>query len=403
MSLLSGKKILLGISAGIAAYKTATLVRAFIKAGADVKVVMTPASKDFVTPLTLSTLSKNPVHSSFTNPDDDNETWNNHVELGLWADLLIIAPATANTLSKMAHGVCDNLLLAAYLSAKCPVYFAPAMDLDMYKHPSTLESFKALQNFGNIMIPATSGELASGLVGEGRMAEPDDIVAFLENDILSKSPLRGKKVLITAGPTYEAIDPVRFIGNHSSGKMGFEIAKAAANLGAEVILISGPTHQKLSHSFVTIIPVTSAEEMYNAAHSFFKTVDIAILAAAVADYKPKIAATEKIKKKEKTLSLELEKTKDILASLGHIKEKQFLVGFALETNNEIENAKGKLKAKNLNLIVLNSLKDKGAGFKSDTNKVTLIDCNETITTFDLKSKEAVAVDILNAIINQLHA
>ncbi|WP_417213790.1 bifunctional phosphopantothenoylcysteine decarboxylase/phosphopantothenate--cysteine ligase CoaBC [Bizionia sp.] len=403
MSLLSGKKILLGISAGIAAYKTATLVRAFIKAGADVKVVMTPASKDFVTPLTLSTLSKNPVHSSFTNPDDDNETWNNHVELGLWADLLIIAPATANTLSKMAHGVCDNLLLATYLSAKCPVYFAPAMDLDMYKHPSTLESFKALQNFGNIMIPATSGELASGLVGEGRMAEPDDIVAFLENDILSKSPLRGKKVLITAGPTYEAIDPVRFIGNHSSGKMGFEIAKAAANLGAEVILISGPTHQKLSHSFVTIIPVTSAEEMYNAAHSFFKTVDIAILAAAVADYKPKIAATEKIKKKEKTLSLELEKTKDILASLGHIKEKQFLVGFALETNNEIENAKGKLKAKNLNLIVLNSLKDKGAGFKSDTNKVTLINRNETITTFDLKSKEAVAVDILNAIINQLHA
>ncbi|WP_417238183.1 bifunctional phosphopantothenoylcysteine decarboxylase/phosphopantothenate--cysteine ligase CoaBC [Bizionia sp.] len=403
MSLLSGKKILLGISAGIAAYKTATLVRAFIKAGADVKVVMTPASKDFVTPLTLSTLSKNPVHSSFTNPDDDNEIWNNHVELGLWADLLIIAPATANTLSKMAHGVCDNLLLATYLSAKCPVYFAPAMDLDMYKHPSTLESFKALQNFGNIMIPATSGELASGLVGEGRMAEPDDIVAFLENDILSKSPLRGKKVLITAGPTYEAIDPVRFIGNHSSGKMGFEIAKAAANLGAEVILISGPTHQKLSHSFVTIIPVTSAEEMYNAVHSFFKTVDIAILAAAVADYKPKIAATEKIKKKEKTLSLELEKTKDILASLGHIKEKQFLVGFALETNNEIENAKGKLKAKNLNLIVLNSLKDKGAGFKSDTNKVTLINRNETITTFDLKSKEAVAVDILNAIINQLHA
>ncbi|OBX22791.1 MULTISPECIES: bifunctional phosphopantothenoylcysteine decarboxylase/phosphopantothenate--cysteine ligase CoaBC [Bizionia] len=403
MSLLSGKKILLGISAGIAAYKTATLVRAFIKAGADVKVVMTPASKDFITPLTLSTLSKNPVHSSFTNPDDDNETWNNHVELGLWADLLIIAPATANTLSKMAHGICDNLLLATYLSAKCPVYFAPAMDLDMYKHPSTLESFRALQSFGNIMIPATSGELASGLVGEGRMAEPEDIVSFIENDILSKSPLHGKKVLITAGPTHEAIDPVRFIGNHSSGKMGFEIAKAAANLGAEVILISGPTHQKLSHSFVTIIPVTSAEEMYNAAHTYFKTVDIAVFAAAVADYKPKIAATEKIKKKEKTLSLELEKTKDILASLGHIKEKQFLVGFALETNNEIENAKGKLKAKNLNLIVLNSLKDKGAGFKSDTNKVTLIDRNETITTFDLKSKEAVAVDILNAIINQLHA
>lgn len=402
MSILSGKKILLGISAGIAAYKTASLVRCFIKAGADVKVVMTPASKEFITPLTLSTLSKHPVNSSFTNPDDDNETWNNHVELGLWADLFIIAPATANTLSKMANGVCNNLLLATYLSAKCPVYFAPAMDLDMYKHPSTLASFKALQSFGNIMIPATSGELASGLIGEGRMAEPEDIVAFIEHDILGKLPLCGKKVLITAGPTYEAIDPVRFIGNHSSGKMGFEIARAAANLGAEVILISGPTHQKLQHSLVQIIPVISAEEMYNAAHDFFKTIDIAILAAAVSDYKPKEVANQKIKKAEKTLSLELEKTKDILASLGAIKRHQFLVGFALETNNEIENAKGKLKAKNLNLIVLNSLKDEGAGFKSDTNKVTLIDANETLTTFDLKSKEAVASDILNAIINQLH-
>ncbi|SFN79412.1 phosphopantothenoylcysteine decarboxylase / phosphopantothenate--cysteine ligase [Bizionia echini] len=403
MSLLSGKKILLGISAGIAAYKTATLVREFIKAGADVKVVMTPASKDFITPLTLSTLSKNPVYSSFTNLDDDNETWNNHVELGLWADLFIIAPATANTLSKMAHGVCDNLLLATYLSAKCPVYFAPAMDLDMYKHPSTVETFKILKGFGNAMIPATSGELASGLVGEGRMAEPEDITTFIENDILNKLPLRNIKVLITAGPTYEAIDPVRFIGNHSSGKMGYEIAKAAANLGAEVILISGPTHQILKHRSVKIIPVISAEEMYNAVHTHFKTIDIAILAAAVSDYKPKNVANQKIKKKEKTLSLELEKTKDILASLGQMKDKQFLVGFALETNNEIENAKGKLKSKNLNLIVLNSLKDKGAGFKSDTNKVTIIDENETITTFNLKSKEAVAVDILNAIINKLHA
>ncbi|EGV42381.1 bifunctional phosphopantothenoylcysteine decarboxylase/phosphopantothenate--cysteine ligase CoaBC [Bizionia argentinensis JUB59] len=403
MSILSGKKILLGISAGIAAYKTASLVRAFIKAGADVKVVMTPASKEFITPLTLSTLSKHPVHSTFTNPDDDNETWNNHVELGLWADLFIIAPATANTLSKMANGTSDNLLMATYLSAKCPVYFAPAMDLDMYKHPSTLESFKVLQSFGNIIIPATSGELASGLIGEGRMAEPEDILSFIENDILEKSPLRGKKVLITAGPTYEALDPVRFIGNHSSGKMGFEIAKAAANLGAEVILISGPTHEKITHSYVQVIPVTSAEEMYNAAHRYFKDMDVAILAAAVSDYKPKFASTEKIKKKEKTLSLELEKTKDILASLGAIKENQFLVGFALETNNEIENAKGKLKAKNLNLIVLNSLKDKGAGFKSNTNKVTLIDNQGTLTTYDLKSKEDVAVDILNVIIKQLHA
>ncbi|TYB79665.1 bifunctional phosphopantothenoylcysteine decarboxylase/phosphopantothenate--cysteine ligase CoaBC [Bizionia myxarmorum] len=402
MSILSGKKILLGISAGIAAYKTATLVRGFIKAGADVKVVMTPASKDFITPLTLSTLSKNPVHSTFTNLENENETWNNHVELGLWADLFIIAPATANTLSKMANGVCDNLLLATYLSAKCPVYFAPAMDLDMYKHPSTLESFRVLQSFGNIMVPATSGELASGLVGEGRMAEPEDIVSFIENDILEKSPLRGKKVMITAGPTYEALDPVRFIGNHSSGKMGFELAKAATNLGAEVILISGPTHQKLQHNFVQIIPVTSAEEMYKAAHEHYASVDIAILAAAVSDYKPKQVATQKIKKTENTLSLELEKTQDILASLGRIKTNQFLVGFALETNNEIENAKGKLKAKNLNLIVLNSLQDKGAGFKSDTNKVTLIDQDENCTAFDLKSKEAVAADILNAIIKQMH-
>ncbi|MGY0392104.1 bifunctional phosphopantothenoylcysteine decarboxylase/phosphopantothenate--cysteine ligase CoaBC [Bizionia sp. KMM 8389] len=403
MSILSGKKILLGISAGIAAYKTATLVRGFIKAGADVQVVMTPASKDFVTPLTLSTLSKHPVHSSFTDPENDNETWTNHVELGLWADLLVIAPATANTLSKMANGVCDNLLLATYLSAKCPVYFAPAMDLDMYKHPSTLASFNCLEEFGNIMIPATSGELASGLVGEGRMAEPEDIVKFIEQDILNKLPLRGKKVLITAGPTYEALDPVRFIGNHSSGKMGFEIAKAAANLGAHVILVSGPTHQKLTHSQVQIIPVTSAEEMYQAAHVHFKYVDIAILAAAVSDYKPKTVASQKIKKKDKTLSLELEKTKDILASLGKDKKHQFLVGFALETNNEIENAKGKLKAKNLDLIVLNSLRDAGAGFKSDTNKITLIDTNETLTTFDLKTKEAVASDILNAITKHIHA
>ncbi|MDO5970190.1 bifunctional phosphopantothenoylcysteine decarboxylase/phosphopantothenate--cysteine ligase CoaBC [Flavivirga aquimarina] len=410
MSILSGKNILLGISAGIAAYKTASLVRLFIKAGANVKVVMTPASKDFITPLTLSTLSKHPVYSSFTNEEDampagrqDNATWNNHVDLGLWADVFIIAPATANTLSKMASGTSDNLLLATYLSAKCPVYFAPAMDLDMYKHPSTASSFNTLKAFGNIMIPATSGELASGLVGEGRMAEPEDIVTFIENDILDKLPLKGKKVLITAGPTYEAIDPVRFIGNHSSGKMGFEIAKAAANLGAEVVLVTGPTHQKVSHTLIQVIPVISAQDMYESVHTYYKDVDIAILSAAVADFKPKEVASQKIKKKDPTLTLELEKTKDILASLGAIKNNQYLVGFALETNDELKNAKGKLKRKNLNLIVLNSLKDKGAGFKSNTNKVTFIDDKETITAFKLKSKAEVAKDLLNKIIEQIHA
>ncbi|GAA3589068.1 bifunctional phosphopantothenoylcysteine decarboxylase/phosphopantothenate--cysteine ligase CoaBC [Flavivirga amylovorans] len=403
MSILSGKNILLGITAGIAAYKTASLVRLFIKAGANVKVVMTPASKDFITPLTLSTLSKHPVYSSFTNEDDDNATWNNHVDLGLWADVFVIAPATANTLSKMASGTSDNFLLATYLSAKCVVYFAPAMDLDMYKHPSTIASFKTLKEYGNIMIPATSGELASGLVGEGRMAEPEDIIGFIENDILDKLPLKGKKILITAGPTHEAIDPVRFIGNHSSGKMGFEIAKAAANLGAEVILVTGPTHQKVSHTLIQTIPVVSAQDMYESVHSYFQDVDIAVLSAAVADFKPKEVASQKIKKNQPTLTLELEKTKDILASLGAIKKTQYLVGFALETNDELENAKGKLKRKNLNLIVLNSLNDKGAGFKSDTNKVTFIDNKEVITEFKLKSKAEVAKDLLNKIIEQIHA
>jgi phosphopantothenoylcysteine decarboxylase/phosphopantothenate--cysteine ligase len=398
MSVLSGKKILLGITAGIAAYKTASLVRLFIKLGADVKVVMTPASKDFITPLTLSTLSKNPVHSTFFDKEDENEIWNNHVDLGLWADYFLIAPATANTMSKMANGTCDNLLLATYLSAKCPVYFAPAMDLDMYIHPSTKETLDKLHAFGNIIIPATSGELASGLVGEGRMAEPEDIVSFIENDILSKLPLRGKKVLITAGPTYEAIDPVRFIGNHSSGKMGFAIANAVANLGAEVILISGPSHQQINHSFVKRIDVITADEMYNEAHNYFNDVDIAILAAAVADYKPKNVAHQKIKKKDSSLTIELTPTKDILASLGLIKKHQFLVGFALETNNEIENAKNKIKRKNLDAIVLNSLQDKGAGFATNTNKITIIDKNFNEKPFELKSKAEVAKDIVNEII-----
>jgi phosphopantothenoylcysteine decarboxylase/phosphopantothenate--cysteine ligase len=403
MSILSGKKVLLGITAGIAAYKTASLVRLFIKAGAEVKVIMTPASKDFITPLTLSTLSKNPVHSSFTNEEDENAVWTNHVELGLWADLMLIAPATANTLSKMVSGNSDNLLLGTYLSAKCPVYFAPAMDLDMYKHPSTTNSFEQLQKFGNIMIPSTSGELASGLVGKGRMAEPEDIISFIEKDILGKLPLRGKKVMITAGPTYEAIDPVRFIGNHSSGKMGFELARAAANLGAEVTLIAGPNNQHLTHASVTIVDVVSAEDMYNAAHESYPTADIAILSAAVADFKPKDIANQKIKKADATLEITLVKTKDILASLGAIKKSQFLVGFALETNNELENAKGKLTRKNLDMIVLNSLNDTGAGFGKPTNKVTIIDKKMNTLAFGLKSKAEVAIDIFNEIIKRIHA
>ena len=412
MSVLSGKKILLGISGGIAAYKTASLVRLFIKAGAHVQVIMTPASKDFVTPLTLSTLSKKPVYSSFFNQDEDpsqngeqakqNEKWNNHVELGLWADLMVIAPATANTLSKMANGICDNLLLAVYLSAKCPVYFAPAMDLDMYKHPSTIASFNTLQKFGNTMIPAESGELASGLSGEGRMAEPENIIAFLEADLESKLPLKGKKILITAGPTYEAIDPVRFIGNHSSGKMGFDIAMSAANLGASVILVAGPTNFKANHSLIKVVNVVSAQEMYEAAHLYFNEVDVAIAAAAVADYKPKNVAAQKIKKEADNFVIELEKTKDILASLGDIKKNQFLIGFALETENEIENAKRKIQKKNLDLIVLNSLRDSGAGFGKATNKVTFIDKNFNIEPMELKSKEAVADDILNKVIAHFH-
>ena len=399
MSVLSGKKILLGISGGIAAYKTATLVRLFIKAGAHVQVIMTPASKDFVTPLTLSTLSKNPVHSNFYNEDDDNAQWNNHVELGLWADLMIIAPATANTLSKMVNGNCDNLLIATYLSAKCPVYFAPAMDLDMYKHPSTIASFESLKKYGNTIIPAERGELASGLSGEGRMAEPENIIAFLEADLESKLPLKGKKIMITAGPTYEAIDPVRFIGNHSTGKMGFDIAKSAAKNGATVTLICGPTHLSIVDSNIHVIRVTSASEMYDACHLYFNEMDVVICAAAVADYKPKSVAHQKIKKSDLEFSILLEKTKDILLSLGEIKKNQFLIGFALETENEIENAKLKIQKKNLDLIVLNSLQDEGAGFGKVTNKITFIDKQFTIEPMPLKSKELVAIDIINKVIS----
>lgn len=401
MSVLDGKKVLLGVTAGIAAYKSAMLVRAFIKAGATVQVVMTEKAKDFVTPLTLSTLSRNPVHSSFTIEGDDNAVWTNHVELGLWADLMVIAPGTANTLSKMANGACDNLLLATYLSAKCPVYFAPAMDLDMYKHPSSQSTFEKLVSFGNIMIPATSGELASGLVGKGRMAEPEDIVVFIENHIKKGLPLYNKRVLITAGPTYEAIDPVRFIGNHSSGKMGCELALCAANLGATVDLILGPSSITISNNAITVHRVVSGQEMYDATHSVYEKVDVAIAAAAVADYKPANVADEKIKKNDTSLTINLVKTKDILASMGASKKNQFLVGFALETQNEQENALKKLRKKNLDAIVLNSLKDKGAGFKTKTNKITFIEKDGGIHPYDLKTKKEVASDIFDRIIAKI--
>ncbi len=401
--MLSGKNVLLGITGGIAAYKTTFLVRLLIKAGANVKVILTESASSFVSPLTLATLSKNPVLSSFIKEEVNSIDWNNHVELGLWADLMLIAPATANTLSKMANGTCDNLLLASYLSAKCPVFFAPAMDLDMYKHPSTKTSFEKLQSFGNVMIPATSGELASGLHGEGRMAEPEDILKFITTHLSEGLPLSGKKVLITAGPTYEAIDPVRFIGNHSSGMMGYELAKSAADLGAKVFLISGPSSLVMEHDNVKLIRVVSAAEMYEKAHAFYDEVDIAIAAAAVADYRPKTVADQKIKKSSDDLSLELIKNKDILLSLGEKKTKQFLVGFALETENEVENAKGKLKRKNLDAIILNSLNDKGAGFGKGTNKITFIDKNSSIKTFELKTKAAVAADILSEIIYRINA
>ena len=401
MSVLSGKNILIGISAGIAAYKTASLVRLFIKLGCNVKVVMTPSAKDFVTPLTLSTLSKNPVLSKFIE-DKDDDMWNNHVELGLWGDILLICPATANTLSKMSTGRCDNLLLATYLSCKCPVYFAPAMDLDMYKHESSKISIDKLISYGNILIPPVFGELASGLIGKGRMAEPVDIISFIEEDISNKLPLKNKKILITAGPTYEKIDPVRFIGNNSTGKMGFELANTAAKLGASVFLICGPTNQQLNNNSIKRIDITSSDEMFIQVKNKYKNVDIIIMSAAVADFKPKIISNLKIKKKDDFMSLDLQKTRDILSYIGNNKSNQFLVGFALETDNEFDNAKEKLKNKNLDLIVLNSLNDIGAGFGFDTNKISIIDKENKITNFPLKSKELVSDDIFNIIIKKLN-
>ncbi|MGD1946125.1 MAG: bifunctional phosphopantothenoylcysteine decarboxylase/phosphopantothenate--cysteine ligase CoaBC [Croceivirga sp.] len=402
--MLSGKNILLGVTGGIAAYKTSFLVRLLIKAGASVKVVMTQSASSFVTPLTLSTLSKNPVVLDFVNDEDGSLSWNNHVELGLWADLMIVAPATANTLSKMANGTCDNLLLATYLSAKCPVYFAPAMDLDMYKHPSTKATFDKLAAFGNIIIPAESGELASGLSGEGRMAEPPHIVEFITSYLRNGLPLQDKKVVITAGPTHEAIDPVRFLGNRSTGTMGFELAKRAAALGAKVVLISGPTVLDINDKAIELIGVVSAEEMFNTVHRYYADADIVIGAAAVADYRPKFISDQKIKKDDDNdMVIALERTKDILKSLGEIKKHQFLVGFALETQNELENAKSKLQRKNLDAIVLNSLNDEGSGFGGSTNKITFIDKNLVAKTFDVKEKSAVASDIWEEITSRLYA
>lgn len=390
--MLESKKIVLGVCGSIAAYKSATLVRLLVKAGAEVQVVMTPDATNFITPLTLSTLSKRPVYSEYFKPETGE--WNNHVELGLWADVMIFAPASANTMAKMAGGLVDNLLTAVYLSAKCPVYFAPAMDLDMWKHDSTQYNIAQLKSFDNILIPPGSGELASGLHGEGRMAEPEEIVAFVEADIKQKLPLVNQKVLVTAGPTYEAIDPVRFIGNHSSGKMGFAIADELAALGADVTLIAGPTAQISKQRSIKRIDVTSAADMLRECLANFAGTNGCIMCAAVADYTPTHVATQKIKKQDGGFNIELTKTVDVLKTLGGQKQHgQILVGFALETDNEEQYAIGKLQSKNLDMIVLNSLNDDGAGFKSDTNKITIIDKELNKTSFALKNKNEVARDI----------
>jgi phosphopantothenoylcysteine decarboxylase/phosphopantothenate--cysteine ligase len=398
---LHAKKVILGISGSIAAYKTPLLVRALVKAGAEVQVVMTPSSKSFVAPLSLSTLSNKPVYSEFVESED--ELWNNHVDLGLWADLMLIAPASANTLSKMVQATCDNLLLAVYLSAKCPVYFAPAMDLDMHEHPATQDTIQRLVSRNNIHIPAQEGELASGLQGVGRMQEPDQIVDFLEQDLSSKMPLLGTRMMVTAGPTYEPLDPVRYIGNYSSGKMGYAIANEAALQGAEVILISGPADDLAIHPGVTLVQTKTADDMHTACLRHFEDCNILVMAAAVADYKPKHMAEGKIKKEEEITSVELVKTVDILESLGKKKTNQVLVGFALETDNELSNAKEKIKKKNLDAIILNSLADKGTGFQHTTNKITFIPATGEHTAYPLKDKSDVAIDILTQIKSMIDA
>lgn len=400
--MLQNKKIVLGVCGSIAAYKSASLVRLLVKAGAEVQVIMTPDATGFITPLTLSTLSKKPVLVEYSNAETGE--WNNHVELGLWADFMLVAPVSANTLAKMANGQSDNLLTAVYLSAKCPVYFAPAMDLDMWKHQATQQNIRQLQNYGNIMIPPGSGELASGLYGEGRMAEPEDIISLLTADIKKKLPLINQKILVTAGPTHEAIDPVRFIGNHSSGKMGFAIADRFAAMGAEVTLVTGPTSQTNKQSGVTRVDVTSAADMLAACLQYYKEVKACIMSAAVADFTPVNVSPQKIKKQDNDLNIELKKTTDILKTLGEQKQKgQILVGFALETNDEEKNAIDKLQRKNLDFIVLNSLNDEGAGFKTDTNKITIIDNKLQKTTFELKDKNEVAKDICNKVTELIKA
>lgn len=404
MSILSGKNILLGISGGIAAYKSIFLLRLFIKKGANVQVIMTPSAKDFVTPLTLSTLSNRPVLSEFFDKKNKNAVWNNHVDLGLWADLFIIAPATSNTLSKMASARADNLLLATYLSSKCPVYFAPAMDLDMHKNLANQENIKKLEDFGKKHIPVNSGFLASGLEGEGRMSEPQEIIDFISQDIKKELKLYNKNVMITAGPTYESIDAVRFIGNFSSGKMGFALAKTASKLGANVTLITGPSSENLIDDNIKIINVVTADQMFAEVKKHFSFSDISIMSAAVSDYKPKNTVNTKIKKENQNiLSIELVENIDILKYLGLNKSKeQILVGFALETDNEIINAKSKINKKNLDAIVLNSLKDEGAGFGHDTNKISYINSSGLIKKFKLKSKDKVSVDIFIEIINDFY-
>ncbi|MBI9052350.1 MAG: bifunctional phosphopantothenoylcysteine decarboxylase/phosphopantothenate--cysteine ligase CoaBC [Bacteroidales bacterium] len=396
---LKGKNILLGITGGIAAYKAAILVRLLVKEGAQVKVVMTKLAKEFITPLTLATLSKNPILVDFFDPE--NGQWNSHVDLGSWSDLYVIAPATANTMGKMANAIADNLLVTTYLSAKCPVMIAPAMDLDMFQHPANLKNIETLKSYGNIIVDAESGELASGLIGKGRMAEPEVITERVIEFFTQKKKLKSKKILVTAGPTYEPIDPVRFIGNYSSGKMGYAIAEELALQGAEVILVSGPTNLQINNSQITKIDVHTAQEMYEASVKEFPNCNAAIMSAAVADYRPSELFEKKVKRTNEDLKINLEPNKDIAAELGKDKkEKQVLIGFALETDNEIENAKKKIDNKNLNFIVLNSLNDKGAGFGCDTNKISIIDNKGDKIDFDLKSKQEVAEDIVNELIKR---
>lgn len=399
--MLKGKNVVLAVTGSIAAYKSALIVRLLAKQGALVKVVMTKSAIDFITPLTLSTLSNNPVFSDFTSSKDKG-TWNNHVDLGLWADYMVVAPATANTLSKMATGEVDNFMMAVYLSAKCPVYIAPAMDLDMYKQPSTKDNISKLESFGNTIIYPESGELASGLEGEGRLAEPEHILSFLSNDIKSKKPLFGKRFLISAGPTHEPLDPVRFLGNRSTGRMGYALAQRAFELGADVTLVSGPVSLELPNAGIKRIMITSAEDMFGAMTEHYDSVDVVIMAAAVADYTPMEVSDIKIKKAEDDLKIPLKRTKDILAYLGENKKSQTLVGFALETNNEVENAKKKITKKKLDFIVLNSLKDKGAGFAHNTNKISIIGKDNNVIDFELKSKLEVADDILQHLIKTIN-